>query len=244
MAMAMAMPMASLHMVESTRHPGTLPMTDTAPPPRRVGIYLFDDVEALDFAGPYEVFTTASRVARRLNPHAPPPFEVCAIARQPDAVTARAGLRLLPDHTLSSHPALNVLVVPGGVIDAERERAEVIAWIAAQAAQCELTVSVCTGAFLLAQAGVLRQHRATTHWEDIADLRAQFPALQVLDQVRWVDEGRIISSAGISAGIDMSLHVVARLTGCALAEATARQMDYRWQRASAPHHDQGRVSTS
>ena len=196
---------------------------------RRVGIYLFNEVEALDFAGPYEVFTTASRVAGKLWPGQPAPFEVCSVAHDAQARRARAGLRLLPDHSLHDHPPLDVLVIPGGVVDAERARADVIAWIAVQAARCELTVSVCTGAFLLAQAGVLEGHRATTHWEDLADLRAQFPTLQVLDQVRWVDEGRVITSAGISAGIDMSLHVVARLVSPALAQATARQMDYRWQ---------------
>ena len=196
---------------------------------RRVGIYLFDEIEALDFAGPYEVFTTASRVARKLWPEQPAPFEVCAVARDAQPRRARAGLRLLPDHTLSDHPPLDVLVVPGGVVTAEMQQPGLMAWIATQAASCELTVSVCTGAFLLAQAGVLRTHRATTHWEDLDDLRQQFPQLQVLDGVRWVDEGRVITSAGISAGIDMSLHVVSRLVNPQLARATARQMDYSWQ---------------
>lgn len=195
---------------------------------RRVGIYLFDEVEALDFAGPYEVFTTASRVARKLWPEQPTPFEVCAVARDAQPRRARAGLRLLPDHTLNDHPPLDVLVVPGGVVTAEMQQPDLMAWIAAQAATCEMTVSVCTGAFLLAQAGVLRTHRVTTHWEDLADLRQQFPELQVLDGVRWVDEGRVITSAGISAGVDMSLHAVSRLLSLQLAQATARQMDYHW----------------
>ena len=103
--------------------------------------------------------------------------------------------------------------------------AQAIAWIQATSAKAELTASVCTGAFLLAQAGLLDQVQATTHWEDIADLKAQFPNVRVLSGVRWVDEGRIVTSAGIAAGIDMSLHVVARLAGAELAEATARQMD-------------------
>jgi len=87
---------------------------------------------------------------------------------------------------------------------------------------------VCTGAFILAAAGVLTEGPATTHWEDIADLRTQYPALDVLENLRWVDRGALVTSAGISAGIDMSLHLIERLAGRALAEATARQMDYRW----------------
>ena len=118
--------------------------------------------------------------------------------------------------------------MPGGVVDACRDDARLLNWIAQAHAGAEVTASVCTGAFVLAQAGVLAAGPCTTHWEDVADLQAAFPALQVDGTQRWVDQGRVVSSAGISAGIDMSLHLVARLAGRALAEATARQMDYRW----------------
>ena len=91
-----------------------------------------------------------------------------------------------------------------------------------------ITASVCTGAFILAAAGVLTKGPATTHWEDIADLRTQYPALDVLENLRWVDRGALVTSAGISAGIDMSLHLVTRLLGAALSERTARQMDTPW----------------
>lgn len=195
----------------------------------RVGIYVFDEVEVLDFAGPYEVFTTASRVHRREQPALPEPFTVCAIGRTRAAVRARAGLSVLPDTDFAGHPPLDVLIIPGGVITAELGRPEVIAWIAATAQQARLVASVCTGAFLLAQAGVLNGHAATTHWEDVADLRAMFPGLAVRDGVRWVDEGGVVTSAGISAGIDMSLHLVARLAGRELAGLTARQMDFDWR---------------
>jgi len=197
---------------------------------RCVGILIYDDVEVLDFAGPYEVFTTASRMAGRVAPEAPAPFRVGTIARTATPVRARAGLVLTPEHTFADHPRLDVLVVPGGVVTAELERPEVAAWIAAQAATSELTVSICTGAFLLARAGLLDGRTATTHWEDLADMRAMFSRVEVVgrDGLRWVDEGRIITSAGISAGIDVSLHVVERLAGRALAERTARQMDFDW----------------
>ena len=102
-------------------------------------------------------------------------------------------------------------------------------WIKAMSAQAGLTASVCTGSFLLGQAGLLDGKTCTTHWEDIDDMRQMFPTVTVVDKRRWVDEGRFITSAGISAGIDMSLHLVERLAGRGLAEKTARQMDFDWQ---------------
>ncbi len=201
----------------------------------RVLILAFDGVEALDFAGPFEVFTTASRVGQRLRPGSPALFEVASVAcaATGQAVQARAGLRLLPNHTLADSPTADVLIVPGGVVDAPMASPETLRWIARTAADAKIVASVCTGAFLLAQSGVVTADPVTTHWEDIADLRNRFPSLDVREGVRWVDNGRIVSSAGISAGIDMSLHLVERLAGLELAERTARQMDYEWNRNPA-----------
>ena len=196
---------------------------------KTVGIYVFDEVECLDLAGPYEVFTTATRMQLRSRPDSAP-FEVVTIAERAAPVRARAGMQVLPDHTIDTHPPLDLLIVPGGVVDAELDKPRVIAWVAKTAAASPLTASVCTGAFLLARAGLLAGHEVTTHWEDIAALRSAFPALQVREGVRWVDAGRIVTSAGITAGIDMSLHLVARLAGEALAQRTARQMDFAWTR--------------
>jgi len=191
-------------------------------------ILAFDGVEALDFAGPFEVFTTASRVHARQHPGKVPFFDVKSVAID-ELVQARAGLRLLPDHSLAEAPVADVLVVPGGVVDAALQSAATLAWIAKQARGARITASVCTGAFLLAASGVLQGNaRVTTHWEDIADLRKHHPELDVVDDVRWVDNGRIVTSAGISAGIDMSLHLVERLAGRELALRTARQMDFAW----------------
>jgi transcriptional regulator GlxA family with amidase domain len=195
----------------------------------QVGIYIYPDVEVLDFAGPYEVFTTAARVHGRMYSGAEPRFAACLIAREPTLVRARAGLEVRPDHTLQNHPPLNVLIVPGGVVTAELDRPDVSAWIAQVHDGTRITASVCTGAFLLARAGLLDGQPATTHWEDTADLRTAFPAVRVIEGPRWIDLGRIVTSAGISAGIDMSLHLVERLVGMELARATARQMDYDWQ---------------
>lgn len=197
-----------------------------------VAILVFDEVEALDLAGPYEVFTTAVRMQQRAQPGTPPLFRVRCVARSMEPVRARAGLRVLPDADFATCAAPHVLIVPGGVVDGARACPDTVAWLVRAAAAARLTASVCTGAFLLADAGVFADGPVTTHWEDIADLRAQFPTLDVREGVRWVDQpgGRVVSSGGISAGIDMSLHLVALLAGMPLAERTARQMDYAWTR--------------
>ena len=193
---------------------------------KTVGIYLFDDVELLDFAGPYEVFTTCSRVARRFG--LPVPFETLAIGSSREAVTARAGLPMLPTQTFDDHPALDVLLIPGGVVDAQLRDRRVIDWIARTSRATPLTASVCTGALLLAEAGLLDGRPATTHWEDLGQLASDYPKVRVRTEGRWVDDDDIVTSAGIAAGIDMSLHIVARLCGLELATRTARQMDYPW----------------
>lgn len=195
----------------------------------QVAILVFDNVEALDFAGPYEVFTTASRVYARSHPHDAPLFATQCVARSADTVCARAGLRIIPDATFASCTATNLLVIPGGVIDAAMARKPTIDWIAATAGTASTVASVCTGAFLLAQSGVIQGGPVTTHWEDVADLQRLFPALDVQTGPRWVDCGRTITSAGISAGIDMCLHLVGKLASHDLAVRTARQMDYAWQ---------------
>jgi transcriptional regulator GlxA family with amidase domain len=178
-----------------------------------IAIFLFPDSEVPDFAGPYEVFTTANRVFKHQSPEAEDIFRVFTIARDLNLVRARAGLEVKPDFAIPSHPVVNVLIVSGGVIAAELERPEVIDWIANEHPKTMLTASVCTGAFLLAKADLLRGKSAATHWEDIADLRTMFPDLLVKENRRWVDEGAVVTSAGISAGIDMCFHLVERLAG-------------------------------
>ena len=189
-----------------------------------VGIFVFDDVEVLDFAGPFQVFTTAERIA-----HPDKPFATFTVGAD-NAVQARGGLAIVPSYVFGREPRIDVLIVPGGVVTDELGKSAVIDWIAGRAAEARLTASVCTGAFLLAKTGVLDGKKATTHWEDIDDFRKSFPRIPIDAEARFVDEGRVVTSAGISAGIDMSLHLVERLAGEALARRTARQMDYRWQR--------------
>lgn len=196
----------------------------------RIKILAYDGVEALDYAGPFEVFTTAARMQKRLQAQAQPWCEVQCVALCATPVTARAGLRLLPDRTFTDFDArgTDVLLIPGGVVDEAMQNDPTLQWIAMESARSGITASVCTGAFLLAASGVVTRESVTTHWEDVDDLRRQFPQLKVETDVRWVDNGAIVTSAGISAGIDMSLHLVARLGGMALAERTARQMDFAW----------------
>jgi transcriptional regulator GlxA family with amidase domain len=200
---------------------------------RNVGIYIFDEIEVLDLGGPFEVFSTAARMKLRLQPGAEKPFEVFMIADTMRTVCARGGLRLQPNFDIVNHPAIDIFIVPGGVVTAELKRDSIIGWIAQTAARSSLTASVCTGAFLLGKAGLLGCKTITTHWEDIDDFRAMFPDIPVQDKKRWVDAGTVVTSAGISAGLDMSLYLVARLESEELAMRTARQMDYDWQRLNS-----------
>jgi transcriptional regulator GlxA family with amidase domain len=195
---------------------------------RNIGIYLFPEVEALDFAGPFEVFTTACRVYQRLAPSKAAPFNVFSVAESTSVVQARAGMRITPDYAIDHHPKIDLLLVPGGVIHAELSKPGVMQWLYQCAQQAELVASVCTGAFMLAKAGVITTGQVTTHWEDQQELAEMFPSLEVMDGPRWVEQNRVFTSAGISAGIDLSLHLVNRLISPELATATARQMDYRW----------------
>ncbi|WP_415038932.1 DJ-1/PfpI family protein [Alcanivorax sp.] len=188
----------------------------------QIGIVIYDDAEVLDFAGPFEVFSTAARLCDSA------PWQVSLISENRE-VMARGGFPVKSHFTLADHPSVDVLLVSGGVHCAGMENPALLKAIrkAGDAASC--VTSVCTGAFLLAEAGLLTDQRVTTHWEDSADLRQRFPALDVQENVRWVEDGNRLTSAGISAGIDMSLHLVEKLHSRKLAEDTARQMDYAWQ---------------
>jgi len=194
-----------------------------------VGILLYDGVELLDFAGPYEVFTVASRVHLRDDPAAEPPFDVFTAAAAADPVRTHAGLRIVPDCTFAYHRRVDLLVVPGGVVDGAVADPRIGDWVARTSAAAQITASVCTGAFLLARAGLLEGRTATTHWEDVDDLQTSYPGLRAVKDRRWVDDGDVVTAAGIAAGIDMALHLVQRLRGRDLAAATARYMQYLWE---------------
>ncbi len=191
---------------------------------RNVAILIFDDVELLDFCGPFEVFSVTSRQA-----DGEAPFNVYTVAEGSGAVMARNGLSVNPRYSIEDCPQPDIVVAPGGYGTRKQMHNESLtSWIETSAREAELTLSVCTGALMLARAGLLEGLRATTHHGALEVLRQVAPKATVEENVRFVDNGRVILSAGISAGIDMSLHVVARLLGQEAAWRTAKQMEYAW----------------
>jgi transcriptional regulator GlxA family with amidase domain len=190
---------------------------------RNVAILIFDEVEVLDFCGPFEVFSVTGRRSGL------EPFNVYTVAQKAGPVVARNGLSVNPAHTFDDCPPPDVLIVPGGYgTRREMHNESLTGWIRRRAEGVELLLSVCTGALLLAKAGLLEGLSATTHHAALELLGETAPNTAVLDSERIVDNGRVILSAGISAGIDMSLYAVARLLGEGHAEETARYMEYDW----------------
>ena len=191
---------------------------------KNVAILIFDDVEVLDFCGPFEVFSVAGRQKEQS------PFSVYAVAEKPGPILARNQLSVNPRYTIADCPVPDILVVPGGLgTRREMNNAGLIDWIKTAAQKAELVLSVCTGALLLARAGLLDGLKATTHHGALDLLREIAPKTSVLDDQRVIDNGRIIVSAGVSAGIDAAFHVVARLHGLEVALETARYMEYDWR---------------
>jgi transcriptional regulator GlxA family with amidase domain len=196
------------------------------PATRNLAILLFEDVEVLDFCGPFEVFAVANRFTD------PPAFNVFIVAETPGPVLTRGGLSVNPHYRLVDCPRPDLLLVPGGQgTRREMHNAALIEWIKARSQEAELVLSVCTGALLLAKAGLLDGLEATTHHGAIDLLREVAPKTAVHADRRFVDNGQVICSAGIAAGIDMGLHVVVRLLGSEVAEQTARQMESPWEPA-------------
>jgi transcriptional regulator GlxA family with amidase domain len=198
------------------------------PTTRTLAIVIFDEVEVLDFCGPFEVFSVASRFA---DPHA---FDVLTVAEKAGPVRARGGLSVNPHRRLADCPRPDLVLVPGGLgTRREVHNPALIDWIKQAAATAELVLSVCTGALVLAKAGLLDGLGATTHHGAIDLLRQAAPKTTVHTDRRVVDNGRVVCSAGIAAGIDMSLHVVGRLLGPEVAGKTAGHMEYPWSGVGA-----------
>jgi transcriptional regulator GlxA family with amidase domain len=201
--------------------------------PKTLAILVFDDVEVLDFAGPFEVFSiTRQRDGQQA-------FQVSTVAETAGPVLARNRLSINPSYTLDTCPPPDIVLIPGGGgyhangepygTRREMNNPVILDWVSHQAQRSELLLSVCTGALILAKANLLDGLSATTHHHATDHLRELAPQTQVLDHARIVDNGNIILSAGISAGIDMSLYVVAKLLSQADALKTAEYMEYDWQ---------------
>ncbi len=200
---------------------------------KSVAIVLFDQVEVLDFAGPFEVFSvTGQRESGE-------PFEVFTVAEK-ETISARNNLVIKPTYTFENCPPCNLFLIPGGggfnpdgsPFGSRREMCNpvMLDWVTERARTAEHVLSVCTGALILAKAGLLENLEATTHYLAVDLLKSIAPTTRVSGEKRWVDNGKIILSAGVSAGVDMSLHVVASLQGEDVARETATYMQYEyWQ---------------
>lgn len=194
-----------------------------------VGILIFDDVEVLDFAGPYEVFSRtrleAGVDARRSDATAP--FQVFTVAKTDDLVTATGGLQVLPDYSFEDAPRIDILVVPGGFGTRPLlEDEETLEWVRRTSAAAQKTTSVCTGSLVLARAGLANGKTITTHWAAL-DLLASLAPDSTVDRERRVIDDGIITSAGVASGMDMAFYVVESLFGKEVADETARYIEYR-----------------
>ena len=206
---------------------------------KRVGILIFPSVEALDFCGPFEVFSV-TRLDEERRREESSPFEVLVVAEERGVTVTSGGLKVIPNCTTDDCPPLDILVVPGGWgVRTEFNNTRLLDWIAETGREVETLTSVCTGAMLLGKAGLLYERRATTHWQSLDWMRESFPDVTVVDDQHVVEDGHLITSAGISAGIDMALRVVARYHGEEVALATARHMEYRY-----PDDNRRRVETT
>ena len=185
---------------------------------RTIGMLLFDDVEELDFAGPWEVLGYAAQLSGR--------DRLLTLAESPRPIRCAKGLRVVPDAVLGDAPPLDLLLVPGGKgTRREVDNAPVIAWLRAAAATATWVTSVCTGALLLHEAGPARGKRVTTHWSFVEELRARGD-ITVVDDMRWVRDGNLVTAAGVSAGIDMALWLVGQRDGVTLAKQVQRGIEY------------------
>ena len=181
-----------------------------------VAILIFDGVQIIDYSGPYEVFGQAG-------------FRVFTVAASAEPITTNMGMKVTPTYTLDNAPEARVLVVPGGGVDASAKDPRVIAWLRARSEKVENLLTVCNGAFILAETGLLDGLTATTFYDLIPELREVAPKTRIVADQRFVDNGKIITTAGLSSGIDGSLHVIERLRGKGKAQQVALNMEYDWR---------------
>jgi transcriptional regulator GlxA family with amidase domain len=198
----------------------------TAPRTRNVAIIVHQDVELLDFAGPGEVFAAAA--SRGGGPSGHRWFNVYTVAPTAGTIVSQGFLKIEPQYTIENCPKPDILVIPGGDTRRLVDDESFMAWVRDTTKDREITLTVCTGAFVPANLGMLDGKDATTHWSAINGLRTEAAKANVKENVRFVDNGSIITTAGVSAGIDGSLHVVGKLLGRTVAEQTARYMEYEW----------------
>ena len=190
--------------------------------PRNVAIVIWDGAELLDFAGPTEVFSAARSGGQHL-------FNVYTVAATTDPIVSQGVVTIVPQYSIADCPQPDIFVLPGGGTNSPLNNPEMIEWVRHSAAQADVAMSVCTGAFVLLKAGLLEGKEATTWHGAIGRLREAATNTVVHDDQRWVDNGAVLTTAGVSAGIDGALHLVARLHGDQAARDTARYMEYDWR---------------
>lgn len=199
---------------------------------RRVAILVFDSFDLIDAGGPYEVFLTASRLAQRDGDA--PQYDVRLVSPGGSDVVAFGGMTLTGLDDAESVGPVDLVVVPGTIdVGAAVSDPAIGKAVRTLIDSADVVTSVCTGSFLLAHAGALDGKSATTHWEDLDLLSATGQVGQVERDVRWVDEGRVVTSGGLTSGIHMALHMVARDFGVEHAERTARQLQQPWDPSGA-----------
>lgn len=190
-----------------------------------IGVLIFNDAEELDFVGPYEVFTMSNEVFELKDQ--PEPDRVILISQDGAPVTCRKGMTVHAHESIASAPPLDVLLVPGGQgTRVEVTNKDLLDWIANVSKTCSWITSVCTGALLLTASGVAKDKRVTTHWAFIEQLRARGEASEVLEHIRYVRDDKVVTAAGVSAGIDMALWLVGQMYGEQHARDTQRAMEY------------------
>ena len=182
-----------------------------------VGIFIFNNIQILDFTGPYDVFAFKSKV-----------FEVFTIGENMKPIETSYGLSVNPKYTIENCPQPDVLIIPGGGVRKELEKENVIEWIARTAEKSQYVMSVCTGSFLIAKAGLLQGKSATTYNSAISSMRSFFPDIRIVSDQRYVDNGKVLTSAGISSGIDASFHLIAKMKGLGVAQEVALGLEYDW----------------
>ncbi|MEM7480036.1 MAG: DJ-1/PfpI family protein [Acidobacteriota bacterium] len=184
-------------------------------------VLLYDGVELMDFAGPVEVFTSANEV------HPEDPFRVVLAAEQRQPIATHNGLAVVPDCAFADCPEADLLVVPGGTgVMAAMAHPPLMTYLQSSAEQADRVMSVCVGAFLLARASLLEDQQATTHERGLGYLTQLAPTAKVVSDVRFTDNGRVLTSGGMTAGIDLALHLVGELVGDQHETATRRYMNY------------------
>jgi putative intracellular protease/amidase len=219
---ALAWPLAAPTEARAEAQTKTTPPAGAQTQPRKLAIFLFEGVQIIDYTGPYEVFGQAWQNDKPL-------FDIYTVAEKAGPLTTSMGMTVIPKYTLGDAPPPDVIVLPGGGVRNHFDSPAVLDWIRKSAARAEIVLSVCNGAFYLAKAGLLDGLTATTFHGLIDDLQALAPKARIIRDQRFVDNGKIITAAGLSSGIDGALHVIERIAGRTKAQEVALGLEYNWQ---------------